>query len=341
MNFTREGHIQIVSSKSKVLMNLFLMAGHSKRELKFRWFELIFIVVILLLTAAVVGLIVYPEIINPFLPVTLDSLDPPKFVYSDGDQNLYISGKNGQRVKLIFSSVDMSNLADPDWSPDGKYIVFSADVDGNTDLYRIDYNGSNLLRLTTHSSYDIDPDWSPDSSQIVFYSGRDKIYHRNLFIVDVDGSEVREIRDRRMVWYPDWWPTGNHILCQALYNNLYTLYLVDPKGGVGYPITEGVFTGGRREMIYSAPAVSPDGKFVAYTTDHKLHILNIDLSDDRIIAAHSQASKPAWSPNGEYLIYQSNGGLSMIDMRSLEIQYLNNLPSKSGMYRGVSWGPLE
>jgi TolB protein len=39
-----------------------------------------------------------------------------------------------------------------DWSPDGRLLALSPDVDGNRDIYTVDANGGNLQRLTDDSS---------------------------------------------------------------------------------------------------------------------------------------------------------------------------------------------
>ncbi len=54
--------------------------------------------------------------------------------------------------------------AEPSWSPDGKQVVFRMTVDGNTDLYMMDFDATSLgttpRRLTTHPADDVQPAWS-------------------------------------------------------------------------------------------------------------------------------------------------------------------------------------
>lgn len=307
---------------------------------KIRWIEVILIIICILLAAAVITFVFFPELYSVNQSNSLEQLEPPRFVYSDWEHSLYIADKHGENAKRIFTNRDMSRISDPDWSPDGKYIVFSAIVDDNWDLYRIDADGKNLLRLTYDEAGDTQPDWSPDSSRIVFWSMRDRQTSGNLYLINPDGSGVREIDFRMMVWRPEWWPNGKLILCQGLHINQYSMILVDPDDGSFYTIGDPVDTGGRREDIYTAPAVSPAGDYIAFITHANLHIMKSNLSEDRVVAS-SDSLKPAWSPDGAYLIFQRSGTLQMLDTKSLEITYLSNLLSDSGMIRGVSWGPLE
>jgi Tol biopolymer transport system component len=49
----------------------------------------------------------------------------------------------------------------PDWSPDGSKIAFTSVRDGNPDIYVMDADGSNVIRLTSTPEFDSWPDWRP------------------------------------------------------------------------------------------------------------------------------------------------------------------------------------
>jgi len=60
----------------------------------------------------------------------------------------------------------------PVYSPDGTRIAFISNLDGNSEIYMMNANGSGLLRLTRNAAEDIQPSWSPDSKRIIFSSNR-------------------------------------------------------------------------------------------------------------------------------------------------------------------------
>jgi hypothetical protein len=98
-----------------------------------------------------------------------------------------------------------SNDETPSWSPDGTKIVFSSDRDGiaNHDIYLINADGSNLIRLTNNPAEDRVPGWSPDGQHISFSSlggGRNGIY-----VIDIDGANDRQITSSgfHSAWSPD------------------------------------------------------------------------------------------------------------------------------------------
>lgn len=61
------------------------------------------------------------------------------------------------------------NEWNPSFSPDGKWIVYVSDEDGNPDIWVMDIEGNYRARLTNSTaSPDSVPKWSPDGSKIVF-----------------------------------------------------------------------------------------------------------------------------------------------------------------------------
>lgn len=59
----------------------------------------------------------------------------------------------------------------PDWSPDGRQLVFSSNRDGNEEIYAMNVDGSGQRRLAARAAYsDSSPAWSPDGSMVVFAS---------------------------------------------------------------------------------------------------------------------------------------------------------------------------
>jgi Tol biopolymer transport system component len=70
------------------------------------------------------------------------------------------------------------------WSPDGSRLAFSSDRDGNTEIYLMNVDGSNVVRLTNNLASDTQPDWSPDGKQIAFTSDRDG--NTEIYVLDVE-----------------------------------------------------------------------------------------------------------------------------------------------------------
>jgi tricorn protease len=84
--------------------------------------------------------------------------------------------------------------SDPFLSPDGKWIAFSGNYDGNTDVYVMSAAGGVPKRLTYHPGADVVEGWTPDSSAVLFRSARNS-YSRftRLFTVSVAGGLPHEL----------------------------------------------------------------------------------------------------------------------------------------------------
>ena len=61
----------------------------------------------------------------------------------------------------------------PFFSPDGKWIAFTGQYDGNTDVYVMPAEGGAPKRLTWHPDQDVTAGWTPDGKQVLFLSGRE------------------------------------------------------------------------------------------------------------------------------------------------------------------------
>ena len=90
----------------------------------------------------------------------------------------------------------------PDWSPDGKTILFRThpgdDPSGyGSNLYTIHPDGSGLRKLTHYSGGDrvLEGSYSPDGKHIVFATSHGAVggSHPDLFVMNVDGTHVRQL----------------------------------------------------------------------------------------------------------------------------------------------------
>jgi WD40 repeat protein len=66
----------------------------------------------------------------------------------------------------------LGEILHPAWSPDGRYVAFSAQSGGLTDLYLYDLQRDSLRRLTNDAFADLEPSWSPDGTKIAFVTDR-------------------------------------------------------------------------------------------------------------------------------------------------------------------------
>jgi sugar lactone lactonase YvrE len=112
-----------------------------------------------------------------------------------GAQQLFTMRTDGSdQRKLTDHPVGFHNELRPAWSPDGSTIAFVADRDppiGNTEIYAVDANGTNVRRLTNEIGSDDWPTWSPDG-WIAISRGRSG-FRPELFVIGNDGLGARKV----------------------------------------------------------------------------------------------------------------------------------------------------
>jgi tricorn protease len=83
----------------------------------------------------------------------------------------------------------------PKYSPDGSLIAFTADIDGNPDVYVMAADGGGIRRLTFHPDRDEVIGWHPTRNRIMFRSARHSFGRRfdRLFLIAPDGTGLEEL----------------------------------------------------------------------------------------------------------------------------------------------------
>ena len=152
-------------------------------------------------------------------------------------------------------------------------IVFCHFQEGNWrnwEIYTMDSDGNNQTRLTFNESNDFSPTWSPDGQQIAFDSNRDvKKGKREVYVMDADGSNVKQVTDFGIASNPKWSPDGKWILFKGTRNNREQIYAIHPDGTKLWQVSKS-----RPHGMMFLGGWSPDGKQVLYTETINFDFLN-------------------------------------------------------------------
>ena len=95
------------------------------------------------------------------------------FVYG-GD--LWTVDRSGGLARRLTTDVGIEQF--PAFSPDGKTVAFSAEYDGNTDIFSIPTEGGEPTRLTFHPDADRVACWYPDGKNLLIRTGRTNFTYR-------------------------------------------------------------------------------------------------------------------------------------------------------------------
>jgi Tol biopolymer transport system component/serine/threonine protein kinase len=182
------------------------------------------------------------------------SRDGRRLAYTQGDTNTNIwryevrgtTGRSAPPTELIAST---GENFDPQYSPDGKRIVFVSSRSGSREIWVCDSNGSNPRQLTFFGGPHVGmPFWSPDGREILFVATREG--RGGMYVVSEEGGQPRNVKDMA-----SWSRDGKWIYFASDRSGTWQVWKRPAEGGQAVQVMK---QGGLR------PFESPDGKTVYY-----------------------------------------------------------------------------
>ena len=195
-----------------------------------------------------------------------------------------------------------ANIA-PSLSPDGSQLAFVSSKDQpEGDIYKINVDGSGLLRLTNDSANETAVYWSPLGDKIVYQVG--SFVTR---IMNSDGSEQQPLLLGHYVDIPvGWSPDGRYLLEKAsAYSGYPQLWLYDFQDGSYTMLSDKV-------QFKYPPVWSPDSqkiaflKAVPYQYDlGDIFVINVDGSGETNLTNYLNRNYQQldWSPDGNWIVF--------------------------------------
>lgn len=204
---------------------------------------------------------------------------------------LFVANPDGTGIRQITRPPKRRLDNEPDWSPDGRRIVFQRENRiglGPPGLYVVDADGSNLRQLTRGTTgsgkggnCDADAAWSPDGRRIAFTreSGAlvnvpgigQRIERIGIYVMNADGTNVRQLTEvdtptQAEDFGPQWSPDGTRIVFQR--KNTRAL----PQGATAIYVVNADGTGERRLTPWALragdhPDWAPDGKRILFSSN--------------------------------------------------------------------------
>lgn len=221
------------------------------------------------------------------------SADGTKIAFTRNN-DIFVADANGANAVSITNT---ANNQDPAWSPAGARIAFMTTRDGHSELYLMNADGSNVVRLTYNVGFSVGrPAWSRDGARIAFncqvVSGNDDIC-----AINPDGTGfVRLTTDPASDSGPTWSPDGMSIAFSTTRYGPAPVIAVMNADGSGVSQVGVSVQGGD-------PAWSPDGAEIAFDVpaydlngNYSPIIYTIKADGTAVALFVSSADEPAWMP---------------------------------------------
>jgi dipeptidyl aminopeptidase/acylaminoacyl peptidase len=207
----------------------------------------------------------------------------------------------GDKKMTIEHALAIKNAGAPQWSPDGKKLLFTInewDKKENrrvSHIYLISAQGGSPTRLTNGQRGESSPQWSPDGARIAFLATRDapqsggqqdqEARGNQVWVISVSGGEAEKITEEENgVSQFRWSPDGK---------SMALITRDSPK--------DKAERDKRRRERFDAIVVDSD-----YTYSH-LWTLNLDTkAKKRLTEGAYSVTDPQWSPDGKWIAYIRN-----------------------------------
>ncbi len=228
------------------------------------------------------------------------TLSKTEIVFSYGGYLWSVPREGGAARQLTTGGHEAS----PAFSPDGKWIAFSANYDGNRDVFVMPATGGEPKRLTWHPGQDGALGWTPDGKKVLFVSDRDAFADTTKFYtVPVEGG-VAEALPMWRAFDGQYSPDG-----------AYVAYVPNLKWQQAWKR----YRGGQTTPIY---------------------IVRLkDLELVKVPRENSNDSSPVWFKDKVYFLSDRNGAVTLFSYDPKTKSVKQEVENKGLDFKTVSAGP--
>ncbi len=185
-------------------------------------------------------------------------------------------------------------------SPDGRFVAFDSDRDGERGIYVANRDGSQVRRVSGEG-YAAVPTWSRNGEWLAYIRAEtDKPSVWNVWVQPAAGGSARRLTNYRygQTWAASWFPDDRRIA----YSHEDALIVMDVQTGEVTRYQTPV-----KGQLVRTPAVSPDGtKIIFQVFRHGAWLLDLGDGSMQRVLTDPTAEEFAWSPDGRRVAFHSH-----------------------------------
>ena len=207
--------------------------------------------------------------------------------------------QNDNKRPLVPTDVyKIKNIADPQVSPDGKWVAYVLSVvdtakdKRNSDIWMISWDGKENLQMTNTEDGESSPRWSPDGKYLSFLASRNGDKQSQIWLMDRRGGEAKKLTEiKGDVGEYTWSPDGKKIAMSILDQDF----------------TDTAKTKTRLPFVMDRYHFKQDRDGWIENRFNHLYIFDLDSKKmDTLTKGNFNETSPQWSPNGKQLAFVSN-----------------------------------
>lgn len=224
-----------------------------------------------------------------------------------------------------------------------QWIVFSANREGNPQLYLFIAADRSVKRLTNDQSSDYQPAWSPDGSRIAFTSNRDG--NNEIYVMNPDGSnQINLTNNSADDSFPAWSPDGKQISFTSNRDGNNEIYVMNADGSQPTNLTKNAASDSQA-VWYEQRSLFSSFNHIIFTSDrdgnNEIYTMNADGTDPVNLTKNpANDSMPNVRRTGGLISFVSNrDGNSEVYVMGLEGTGQSNLSNNSAEDSWPAWSP--
>lgn len=234
---------------------------------------------------------------------------------------------------------------EPDWSPDGKQVVFASNREATAgfQMYVMNADGSEQRRLGDIQPGDnTHPSWSPDGNQIAFQSKRDtnanpQDDNLDIYVMNSDGSNVSPLITHSVDdSEPSWSSDGHKIAFLSERSGQDEVYIMNADGTGIEQLTE-------LPVLKSGLNWSSDSRYIIFEGSGDVYAVDVKTKEIAPLISDSVSNEatPTWAQSDKFVVFSSdrtqNWELYLLDMSDSDKSTLYQITDDPGIDRTPDW----